>query len=384
MCKLFILTNTKGLTTKQLRATLRATTDDMTLTEGDGFGWMAHSSDGIFGERYLDIENIKFPIFSDITSGQNDAQIFKQEYARFGKPGVPTGGLLVHARTSTNEVSLANTHPFIGEKLGLIHNGVVSSAGKKIKTTTNCDTELCLAHYERGGIAEMSRSLEGYYALGIMDKASGAITVVKDSTASLHGAWIEKFKTYAFATSPDTIEAFFKALKCDGKIARCDDNFEWRFNPDGAFVARQSFNPNKRSYGALDDRSLGHSAADIDYRNGDWSWDRKKNKWKKDGVIVPTPASAYISPRADEGNRHFEEKGGDALGARFFRDGKDHLSDDEMALTTMEHDDPLPSRHESLSYFDMRGRPITENEFNLMPVDEQLSCEIFDGAMRVG
>jgi glutamine phosphoribosylpyrophosphate amidotransferase len=121
------------------------------------------------------------------------------------EPQVYDGGAVIcHGRTSTNFIGLDNTHPFVmrdkGRLFCLAHNGVVTS-DKYATRAGGCDSELILEAFVKGGMAEVAKHIDGYYALVILEKSKGRtlLHIVRDGMASLFCGRIGE--AWAFATT---------------------------------------------------------------------------------------------------------------------------------------------------------------------------------------
>jgi len=266
MCKLFVLTKTDFLTNSQLTKLLKDIHTPLTETETEGFGYAVMGSRGIFGEKYIEPED-----FKNYRGNFGPAELVISAPSireKFGKIGSPTGALIAHGRTSTNDVSLPNTHPLTNSDWALIHNGIVQNVGKEIARKTTNDTEFILEHYTQGGIKQVAESIEGYYAVAALNKSSGELVVFRDSTANLSVAWIDALGAYIFATNIEIIKAALKSLKLSGiQIREADKNFHIVFNKTGAVISNESFEPKARSFGVLDQKSLGYSIDSEGYSN---------------------------------------------------------------------------------------------------------------------
>lgn len=344
MCKLFMLSNTSKLNKKQLKPFIKRMSVLMTQTERDGFGYAAFGSDGVFGERYLNVDNIDLRgMNGKLAVGPNDADITQcpDIHNSFGAPRPTFGGLVLHSRTSTNTVSLRNTHPFIDDNYAMSHNGIVDDVGEEDiedLLETDCDSEIILVNYSMGGIERVSKTVAGYYALGMIDLKTGGLIVVHDATSSLYAGWIDKLDSYAFGTTRELVEAAMKFFKASpAAIDPVRDNIELVFDNGGTLVEVNSFLPKQRSFGSLDEKSIGRSASHMKSLNDDVS-----EYWRRDWTAKDSSSST--------------------------RDYGETTSD-------------VPNHREVL-YYDERGRYISEEEFNQLTVDEQMACEVVDGMAR--
>jgi hypothetical protein len=140
---------------------------EMATTERDGYGaaWFSASGEiGFYKRRYPVIRvGDGYPFTKTATKSPTDFDESND---------VPSDGgfLIIHARTATNPINLANTHPFIDEledqrRVALIHNGVVKSEKyvNQLEGCT-CDSELILRAYVDGGIDNVERYIDGRFA----------------------------------------------------------------------------------------------------------------------------------------------------------------------------------------------------------------------------
>lgn len=263
MCKIMIVTTTKKMSQEQVQGLIKAAHKGM-ASERNGFGFAISGTSGVYGERFVNPKSYGKqakdlgPNALDLTSfGESDS---------FGSKGTMGGGLMVHGRTSTNDVSLLNTHPLVNTSFALIHNGVVSNIGEPIERRTTNDTEFILEHYTRGGIERVSNSVAGYYACAALDLKTGHLSVFRDDRARLYVAWVEKYETYIFATTSEIVKAALKVLKVKASVVEAKVNFHATFDQSGTMLSHDSFEAIERSFGALDQKSLGYA------KDEDESW----------------------------------------------------------------------------------------------------------------
>jgi hypothetical protein len=165
----------------------------MALTEKDGYGaaWDSDKSIGWIKSSYS--KQLEIPSFCE---GFSSALVNEGN----------GGPLLVHARTSTNEVCLPNTHPFVNENYALIHNGVVESNKYTNSDNCTCDSELILKAFMHGGIEEVSEHISGWYACTIIEKLHNKtiLHVFRDRYTKL---FVGKLgDAYAFGTTERILE----------------------------------------------------------------------------------------------------------------------------------------------------------------------------------
>lgn len=193
MCKLLILTSHNPA---ELPRIIDAAWSMFSATERDGYGaaWVGPDRTMRTARSYLpNLASVaSLPDFAD-TFGQAD------ELASDG------GALILHGRTATCGISLANTHPMMVNDgaTAVVHNGVVRSKSYQNKLTT-CDSELLALAYAKGGVQEVARSIAGYYAFAALTvgKRSVTLDVARDGSAMLYCAPLAS-GGWAFGTTPE-------------------------------------------------------------------------------------------------------------------------------------------------------------------------------------
>lgn len=215
MCKVFALTNATQL--KLNDTLLNVLKDVMCEFDQDAFGYAAHTKAGYFGERTIATDRM-FKSRLLTPSPLSNMPFIKQEYNSFGKAGALTGSFIAHSRLSTNDDSIDCAHPYVGDKLALIHNGVVTDqSDSPIETVTPNDTEILFRYMERDGMQGIEANVSGYYAIAALDK-EGNLHVVRDDTARLFMAYVPKLDSNIIATTAEIIEEVCRAMK-------------WKFTP---------------------------------------------------------------------------------------------------------------------------------------------------------
>ncbi len=216
MCKNLMLTNTAKLSKQDFEKLISTCAKVMTKNDHDGFGYAAYGSNGTFGERYLDVERVSISHNTKQVSSMPKelAGIFlRSESNSFGTSGKLCGGLLIHARFSTNSISIENTHPHCTEKFSLIHNGVVDNIGKTFEFKSTCDSEFLVQHLSDSGIQGMVSNVRGYYAIGAIDNDNGNLIIVKDSRADLFASWVPALDSLVFSTSEEQLAKILKTMR---------------------------------------------------------------------------------------------------------------------------------------------------------------------------
>lgn len=230
MCKLMIATGIElDLSTGSGYTFVRAATAGLTEYETHGFGYAALGSKGqFFGERWLNVkqawQNVKITVpnaLKPIETALHGIQTVST-YSSYGTPDLTdVKTLMLHARTSTNTISIQNTHPFVDEGVALIHNGMIQNASPKLMKTSTCDSEVILTMYNYYDVLKETRNIQfltddliGWYAVGILSH-TGILDVFKESQASLCAAHVPELgpKCIVFSTKP---EHLIRACKAAG------------------------------------------------------------------------------------------------------------------------------------------------------------------------
>lgn len=212
MCKIFAMTNMDKVTINEkfLKTVQRA----VCRTDNSGFGYATLTQHGqLWGERTINPSSFQMRINKPDTVTEK-LPIISKQCDKFGSH-TEKGNIafIGHGRLSTNSVSLPNTHPFVGDGVALIHNGVVQDGGdKKVDCVTDNDTEILFRYWLRGGMPEVEANVTGYYALAILDK-HGKMHIVRDDRASLYISYCRTVHSYIIATKPDIITEVAKKMK---------------------------------------------------------------------------------------------------------------------------------------------------------------------------
>lgn len=302
MCLLFGMTHTNSLTRKQLNAVLKTVNKLFAPSQQDGFGFAIQNQDGTrYIERFVKpsqfrgigiAEEVKAALPSNLKPAILNS--VTGELRQWG------GGMIVHGRTSTNNVSLTNTHPFTKGGWTLAHNGIVSWHGEKHPTETTCDTEHILNMFALGKGLDDIKDLSGYAAC-LMLTPEGDFAVLRDDHAPLVFAAVPKLNTVLFATKETTIRAVCAALRVRVRLVTevADDVF-LRFPSDpskdaGYTIEKHSGIRWGTGLGAGACRAFGWG------RESDYNWeeyDPSGGHWHKhpDGSWRSYPAPATKPP----------------------------------------------------------------------------------------
>lgn len=332
MCKIIALTNlSKVKSIKKLTETACSLVGE---TERDGFGYAIQGAKGVFGERTL-----RPSAFSPSFARPLLTVPFAEPgYNRFGSKSKPAGAGLFHGRTSTNNVSIVNTHPIVKNRWTLIHNGVVTNHGPKYTMETTNDTEHLVHYLSTTGIKGIEEHLTGYYAFGAI-APDGRLHVAKDSTAQLYVAEIPAIDSMVFATRESHITELCEAMNWTHSVTgKVDDDTYLVFEPDGTLITHESIKPRGRTAteDAFSSRSLGYK---LDAERPDF------DTYAKYSNLYGEPYQATTSPQ--------------------------YSNDELQFLKELEE-------HGDSSYLikAYNGRTITIEEFRAMEDDDKLCCTV--------
>ena len=236
MCKLFSITNATRLNQKQLTRLTASISRRFAKTERDGFGLSVKTRSGVIVEsRWIN------PID-----------------ARWNYAPSPVS-IVFHGRTSTNDVSLTNTHPIRRSGLSVCHNGVVEDLNQDYETITTTDSELLTERLSRG-LDSVESNIVGYYAALYHNENDFKLRLIKDNIASLFIAYSQALKGFVIATRADHIEDIMREnnLQHD-EIFSVNDNVYLEFYL-GHVLTTKEIRPKGRSRYAdsLSSLSLGH------------------------------------------------------------------------------------------------------------------------------
>lgn len=217
MCKVVAFTNLSKM--KNIQKLTSLIQHEVQKTEKDGFGLAIQSESGLYIEKALGKEFNTRPV-------PNYFPFAKKHREASGKIGKKLGAGIFHGRTSTNDLSLINTHPIQKNDWTLIHNGVVTNNGPKYSMKTTNDTEHLVHYLSTSGINELAKNLTGYYAAAAFCP-SGKLHIFRDKIAPLHFCYVESIDSFIFATTELLIKNITKGmqLKHDSIQEMQDDTY---------------------------------------------------------------------------------------------------------------------------------------------------------------
>lgn len=213
---------------------------------------------------------------------------------------------IVHGRTATCAVNLANTHPFRHDGWTLAHNGVVNWTGKqtKLHRKATCDSQhLLYALTDNAGDTaaqmEAMKHITGYAAFLALSPR-GKLIVAVDSMASLY-AGITKKGRWIFGTTKEIVEEIAESWNCKSVDAFAIDDWTWmEFAPRGGDPVVYKWSHGeatsretryaKASLGRSVDTSWARASAFDSYKSSDYKFEKKS-----DGAYrtVEVPSGKY-------------------------------------------------------------------------------------------
>lgn len=210
MCKILTITNVKAAS-GVLKRFIETAMPIITKHDSHGCGYIASDGVNIFTEKWLDVgqalkQRGALPKDIEATLLQFRGAIDSSPtYACAGEVDTSfdsVKAVALHARYSTNTISLHNTHPFTALGVSLIHNGVIDNHTDWKKHLSTCDSESILTAYLKNKVNEhtsniqvLFESLKGYYACSLMHTTLDGevmLDVFKDKRADLSFGIVEE------------------------------------------------------------------------------------------------------------------------------------------------------------------------------------------------
>jgi predicted glutamine amidotransferase len=251
MCKNLMIPYVPKSKQKNLSKFIDKLVKPLTRNDSDGFGYMAigHNNQ-IFAEKWLKpkdaFKNRKLITDDDLNFYNKFGSFVHEPDEIYRSYGIPSEikSICFHARMATCDKGIENTHPFITENHGLIHNGVVDTYGLKFKQST-CDSEGILNSYIEHGVESnikkiqtVAKDLNGYYACAVYAKVENdwLLDIFKDSQAQLYAINIKQLGL-VFCTSASIVREICHQLKWNVlTVVKVRDNMIARFNIDNGEI----------------------------------------------------------------------------------------------------------------------------------------------------
>lgn len=240
MCKVIAFSNLSQV--KRMRELVDLSARLVAESERDGFGYAIQTRQGVYGERSLEPRSFRY----GMNRPKLDAPYVSHKHETFGSRAKAIGAGIFHGRTSTNEISLRNTHPLCRDGWSLVHNGVVSNHGPKYKMNTSNDTEHLLHYLSTTGLSGIEKHITGYLAIAAIDP-DGVLHIARDSIAPLSVSYIQDIDSLMFATKAEHITDLCGALNWTCSVpAPVNDNTYLRFNR-GVLDSHETWTPRGRT-----------------------------------------------------------------------------------------------------------------------------------------
>ena len=281
MCKVLISTGIDD--SKNALKFLKASGNPMSKSDNDGIGYLAVTSKGnMFSEKWHNNEDFMHKVSVDSVF-RKLANMIDENLGDYASTGVVNRNdiktFALHTRFATCGKEFNNTHPFVINDTGLIHNGIIRNSKDLVNVISTCDSETILNKYlelnvdlEPSQIKQVTEALAGYWALGIIGKDSKGdrfLDVVKDTQANLFVTSIKELgkNNVTFCTSKDIILTTLKRLKwsTDIRIYTVRPNIMLRFNAVNGEIIGEFSATSGKSY----NYSSQYSQKEKDYTWGD-------------------------------------------------------------------------------------------------------------------
>lgn len=332
MCKIIVFTNASKLKQKTDARKIAAI---LSASQRDGFGYAIQGKNGVFGERT--IKPLSYT--SRFGMPKNDLPWVQSTHETFGEPSIATGAAIFHGRTSTNEVSLRNTHPIAKHGWNLIHNGVVNNTGEKYDMLTTNDSEHVLHFLNRGGVDDVAKNLTGYYAVAAISPEN-RLHVFKDATARLFSGYSKKLDSFIFGTTLDILEELCDDLKLgDITFEPVLDNIALVFEGNN-LISHETF------------KSRGYSQSEAQFAGASL------------GRTLPSVSNTGAYSYLDSARSELQS-----------------ITSDQKTLDNkiFEYWEELDSADASFSFADVNGNALTWDEFHRLSDTQKCYCTITRG-----
>jgi glucosamine 6-phosphate synthetase-like amidotransferase/phosphosugar isomerase protein len=217
MCKLLMMTGIKDV--NNALKFINMIKPRMSKVDSHGIGYVAiDNNNKMFSEKWT---NNDLFLSGDDKSQQDNELIRKfgkdfvisnnEEYKKYGKINLPNmKTFMLHTRYATCSKNIQNTHPFIINSTGLIHNGVISNSNELVNKISTCDSEVILNEYLSNNVKlnliklqEVVDVLEGSYAVGVATKIDNryVVDIFKNTRSNLYVTHVNEIGSDVFCTS---------------------------------------------------------------------------------------------------------------------------------------------------------------------------------------
>jgi len=221
MCKVLMLVGIRPDKRSDALRFVKKSVPFMSEHDKDGAGYLATNGESIFGEKWIRNSDAFKTVKRSFKDQDKINSIFEHavpnsfsRYDSFGEVNLDNvTSILFHTRMATCDKTIYNTHPFVIEDTGLIHNGVILNSDSLLEdrdTVSTCDSEAILQEYISNQVAvnpnniqEVADVLEGWYVAGVVSKDKSGRQVVdifKCNRSSLYVGWIPELGSFALCT----------------------------------------------------------------------------------------------------------------------------------------------------------------------------------------
>lgn len=215
MCKLAYASNLKKLGPTKKQKLFNHVQKTLTQTDRSGYGIAAKSIDG-------SIEIKRTLAVTDLITQDLSVPKFCKNTASGDFKANKANEVIFHARTSTNSVSMDNTHPFKIGNTVLCHNGVLEYSGENYDKKTDNDTEDLTYHFDKFHLTNIESVFSGYAAFIAFKNDSTYI--VRDSTATLHYSYSKDLDCHFFGTTKSIVSEMLSAVGSKARVFEVEEN----------------------------------------------------------------------------------------------------------------------------------------------------------------
>ena len=215
MCKLAYASNLKKLNASKKQKLFNHVQKTLTQSDRSGYGIASKSLDG-------SIEIKRTLTVTDLITQDLSIPKFCKNSASGDFKASKANEVIFHARTSTNSISMDNTHPFKIGNTVLCHNGVLEYTGENYDKKTDNDTEDLTYHFDKFHLTNIDSVFSGYAAFIAFKNDSTYI--VRDQTATLHYAYSKNLDCHFFGTTKSIVSEMLNVLGSNARVFEMEEN----------------------------------------------------------------------------------------------------------------------------------------------------------------
>jgi len=201
MCKIFALTSTAKLAPAAISDMIARAHKELTATQRDGWGFQLGSYHEKWDEPNQWPGAGQWPAIAQSLAGL----AVEVDCITSGEmPAAAGPAILAHARTATCSRGAVNAHPHHAAGWAVVHNGIVES---KTKSVRSCDSmHIADSLAKHGGPSGLAGDLTGYLAI-LAVGPQGQFVALRDDRAPLWVAKVAQLDAWAFASSPELVRS---------------------------------------------------------------------------------------------------------------------------------------------------------------------------------